>query len=104
QAEHGIGGPLVTGVQTCALPISRSCDCARADRQKIRLVKRSNKESWLRLVNNQASENHSVHLLEMTQGELLMPIAKKWSPSLFQIGRASCRERVGILVIGDIRT
>src|SRR5207247_4945121 len=29
QAEDGIRAPLVTGVQTCALPISRICRCVR---------------------------------------------------------------------------
>src|SRR5436305_13451737 len=65
QAEDGIRGADVTGVQTCALPIS-SAPASRPDCP--------------------ASENGPV-------------AAGSWRRSRREIGRASCRERVEILVV-----
>src|SRR5438105_15772015 len=69
QAEDGIRDPLVTGVQTCALPISRRRR-ARGRRQPRPLTRRG------RLRAHRTCRRHHA-----------------------EIGRASCRERVEILVV-----
>src|SRR5439155_13529555 len=70
QAEDGIRDGHVTGVQTCALPISKAAD-SQTVRQEIRL--------WTAAVLRQRPE------------EPLQPVPLG---QVHEIGRASCRERV----------
>src|SRR5256886_10304208 len=84
QAEDGIRDLTVTGVQTCALPISWP---RRSDARPLQSVAPS-PPGW--------------HCSSQSPGGLLtIPIAPPMTPfrwsslwSLRQIGRASCRERV----------
>src|SRR5207244_9617136 len=76
QAEDGIRDDLVTGVQTCALPIFERADlvcavhraCADGLRSEIRMVEH----------------------VEVLDAKLQLPALRE------KIGRASCRERVEI--------
>src|SRR5206468_8703314 len=96
QAEDGIRDLIVTGVQTCALPISRSG--INADETDLREfayqfisvdpatctfddLKRQLKEG----------EIHGIDIEEATS--LMVRVGQK------KIGRASCRERVEIAVV-----
>src|SRR5947208_105124 len=85
QAEDGIRVDLVTGVQTCALPISLSPDGIRVHEGE--------------MFGRNASTGKTLALSEV---ELLAPCAPSKIVALWnnfhalaaKIGRASCRERV----------
>src|SRR5438105_9901266 len=87
QAEDGIRDPLVTGVQTCALPIFQYI---------------AGKISDLRVFEDEQHHmNRSVHdvggsVLVVSQFTLAGDCRKGRRPSLDEIGRASCRERVEV--------
>src|SRR5688572_31551911 len=89
QAEDGIRDLTVTGVQTCALPIS----AVHADRGRCldpRLARRHHGDghaAQLRL-------GGGIELAEITTGRRAGTVARR--PT--EIGRASCRERVQISV------
>src|SRR5437588_3734404 len=85
QAEDGIRDHCVTGVQTCALPIS--CDTFRAAAiEQIKL--------W--------GERLKIEVVASSYGADAAAVAhdavnaaqKRKADYLFKIGRASCRERV----------
>src|SRR5699024_11432917 len=85
QAEDGIRDRNVTGVQTCALPISRTSPIRRNDTAcstayPLSTCRYSAATLWLSspLVHKSTPRVSAVHLL------------------LSEIGRASCRERVAI--------
>src|SRR5438105_9110987 len=85
QAEDGIRDPLVTGVQTCALPIWPGPHppprCAPRPGRRSRRQRR-------------AAPRFIVHrLLPDGRGGLPVPVAARPAPRE-EIGRASCRERV----------
>src|SRR5260370_23484883 len=83
QAEDGIRDSSVTGVQTCALPISSRADhILRTVASKVRFNRAIINPKWDSYYN--FSNLHRLHLLygEANQSE---PV---------EIGRASCRERV----------
>src|SRR5256885_7446654 len=84
QAEDGIRDYKVTGVQTCALPISVGLAAGLPERlvDDVHAVKRANGEH-VRI----ASESILVALHEGRVHRGLMVVVVK-------IGRASCRERV----------
>src|SRR5688500_19358389 len=67
QAEDGIRVYKVTGVQTCALPISRLCD---------------------------SRERRATGLAEPERAAAARPYRQRPPPTQREIGRASCRERV----------
>src|SRR3546814_1286738 len=72
---------LVTGVQTCALPISRLIGERRA------------KEMWFLCRRYAAEEVQTWGLVNaVVPGEQLIREARMWAQE--KIGRASCRERV----------
>src|SRR2546421_9669649 len=74
QAEDGIRDLIVTGVQTCALPISSRRRHTRSDRD------------WSSDVcSSDRSEEHTSEL--QSRSDLVCRL-------LLEIGRASCRERV----------
>src|SRR5438105_14040423 len=73
-AEDGIRDPLVTGVQTCALPISLRSAPSPAMRERV------------------PSEARRVRVLAANLPSPSQRFAL--GPSLSQIGRASCREKV----------
>src|SRR3989440_7044188 len=74
QAEDGIRDLIVTGVQTCALPISSRRRHTRSDRD------------WSSDVcSSDLSEEHTSEL--QSRSDLVCRL-------LLEIGRASCRERV----------
>src|SRR5207244_5002632 len=86
QAEDGIRDALVTGVQTCALPILSSDPRARR---------------VSRIVESAPSGESSVQRMPATRA--MLGRTTSWSSSSGQssswseIGRASCRDRVGRL-------
>src|SRR5205823_10436385 len=95
QAEDGIRDKLVTGVQTCALPIFE--DRSSADHGD-RLLH----AGWFQLeVEGQLLTQHERHrrVLDRREARALDPdgIRRRLQRS-DQIGRASCRERVWSLV------
>src|SRR5205807_5778199 len=86
QAEDGIRGYKVTGVQTCALPIFLVAD-DRGDQRRLAAV----------LTGNAADRaDHAVearvHLLKPQPGRSAKDDTDQ--PAGVEIGRASCRERV----------
>src|SRR3546814_5595665 len=82
---------LVTGVQTCALPILRNLDSDKTGESISRRAARSGVSS------NMPASLPSWHSSDITMllgvGAIMsLPIAQY--PDVAQIGRASCRERV----------
>src|SRR5207247_4687383 len=96
QAEDGIRGPLVTGVQTCALPIS---DQHRAVRDRLAelsgAARKAADEAIAVAPDDPASLRAKIDALRISgdrEGARAM-VAKIASS---EIGRASCRERVQV--------
>src|SRR5688500_20164456 len=86
QAEDGIRDYKVTGVQTCALPISDSALVKHAGHHHFEdLLKRG-----IRLYEHQKTMIH----------QKIMIVDGMWSHVGSKIGRASCRERGSIAVAG----
>src|SRR5207244_6194076 len=94
QAEDGIRDDLVTGVQTCALPILSCFMVAGFNRL----------ESLLTALVIPFLLSMAIMLTPARWSEIKLQIGiyKSWNPMLdnssFEIGRASCRERVYMLV------
>src|SRR5256885_8219468 len=82
QAEDGIRDYKVTGVQTCALPISFRVDRGAKQRQALRSIPAC--LSCREIV----AGNHTPFLTNLTNSRTCTSEAGS------QIGRASCRERV----------
>src|SRR5207244_10311687 len=98
QAEDGIRDDLVTGVQTCALPI---CGFWITLPRRLGAFRTSTLEPsifcWYCCVKSSASPPRSCTNAAYT----FRPSARNWP---LQIGRASCRERVQISVdAGELR-
>src|SRR5437762_12179575 len=74
QAEDGIRDTSVTGVQTCALPISRGHTVIVA-----------------------TPPGHGARIATAGVEHITLPLRRAWDPR-GEIGRASCRERVEISV------
>src|SRR5205823_7488728 len=100
-AEDGIRDKLVTGVQTCALPISRTGTYERG----VALFHRGGKRRRSGLTPNRpeslvgrstAGTRRRVVPLEHGQDARLVSHSRL-AP---EIGRASCRERVEVMVLG----
>src|SRR5207244_5170759 len=86
QAEHGIRDDLVTGVQTCALPISAPVAPALDTRAK------EQPESARPLAADGLMIPRILFEASTAEGATLRFRVRR----LFQIGRASCRERVQV--------
>src|SRR5207247_4085721 len=100
QAEDGIRDPLVTGVQTCALPISST--------SSIKLGWLMNTVLKFSTRSPATSPYSRATLVKYSSGLLLSgPSDHRLSPwegpagNLLQIGRASCRERGEGWVVGE---
>src|SRR5699024_11814626 len=89
QAEDGIRDRNVTGVQTCALPISDQVKELQQDVESTRPV--------IDKINALLSSSGftSFHLVESDEFANGYKLARE-SGEVKQIGRASCRERVGM--------
>src|SRR5207247_8346515 len=87
QAEDGIRDPLVTGVQTCALPI------CRVRRLAARGSRRSTRGG--RAPSESRDDLPEVDLVDQRVAAHLGRCALRDDAS-FEIGRASCRERVWV--------
>src|SRR5690606_41032437 len=99
QAEDGIRDFHVTGVQTCALPIlglGAACGLAWRPHRSLTYFEKALLES---------------PQLRIEYGDILGVTRERFTPSTqrewgarqifsFEIGRASCRERVWIVVVG----
>src|SRR5256885_2314319 len=83
QAEDGIRDYKVTGVQTCALPISTVAQEKFRPRPEVDPA--AEVDGWLRTGEVQASRSARVWV---------SPERARWAREARQIGRASCRERV----------
>src|SRR5207247_8359755 len=91
QAEDGIRGPLVTGVQTCALPISaRAGELSAWTRGVIDAVRGSGRA----LDTRRAMSRETARRL--AQIRALKPSILARARRHAQIGRASCRGRVWV--------
>src|SRR2546430_7682942 len=90
QAEAGIRDLTVTGVQTCALPISEP-----APRRDGRLRDERGRHVGRGDQNDALVRLEAVHLdEELVQGLLTLVVAAAEAGTPMEIGRASCRERV----------
>src|SRR5438270_13651041 len=95
QAEDGIRYLTVTGVQTCALPISGSPVTASSRRASIRVnLDRGRRETYARPMDSRWETEDSLLISSLSQ----QGPKKSFPPLREQIGRASCRERVEIQV------
>src|SRR5205809_3156905 len=86
QAEDGIRDVAVTGVQTCALPISARASLRPGIREMLRVLKPGRRlalAAW-----HVAESNPFFYAMSQVIDRYVAP-----TPSA-QIGRASCRERV----------
>src|SRR5207244_9179851 len=100
QAEDGIRDDLVTGVQTCALPISRTAGWGLA-------AAAAGIAAWARLGASAAAPGAVTHyVLDPAKSSLAFNFDQagaqnKGKFTRFQeIGRASCRERVEVWGMG----
>src|SRR5207244_10309030 len=100
-AEDGIRDDLVTGVQTCALPI-----CGRAEdrgrREQIRRRAGPAAGRGLAVLRRDAARVPRAVQHRGTVRESGMPGVAEYGPAVgvLQIGRASCRESVEVWVVG----
>src|SRR5687767_6880426 len=88
QAEDGIRDKLVTGVQTCALPISPRFPTATATSSADR------SRSASRSTPTRCSPTASRCRFSAIASLPVVTSGKRWPSRTDQIGRASCRERV----------
>src|SRR5207245_8180117 len=93
QSEDGIRDATVTGVQTCALPISaqksrRSCEHS--------VVLTPTQRHSVRRVKPMKTKTIKVDYLARVEGEGALYVKIKDNKVSDEIGRASCRERVEI--------
>src|SRR5438309_6512137 len=92
QAEDGIRDGTVTGVQTCALPILRVSGILRPEGTAVR----DDAQSAVSFFQRETSRGLQPSALRHSRAEGLRAV---------EIGRASCRERVCVLVVGvSVRT
>src|SRR5205807_4699050 len=87
QAEDGIRDYKVTGVQTCALPISAAATMTREVDRAARIVR-----SLLRLARRADTTPTRVQVNDLVHD--VAEIRQRVLRSENEIGRASCRERV----------
>src|SRR2546421_7752408 len=85
QAEDGIRDLIVTGVQTCALPISGTVLNAEAARRCL--------DAGAHFLVSPGLNLQTVELA-VREGKLIMAGALTPTEVITEIGRASCRERV----------
>src|SRR5437660_12248312 len=88
QAEDGIRDGHVTGVQTCALPIF---DCAIGRPAAYRAARVHERE--------QRDKQQADQLRSRERERVAAETNRLYEVIRFQIGRASCRERVEIAVV-----
>src|SRR5207244_6961179 len=93
QAEDGIRDDLVTGVQTCALPISRRGGASGSSRP----ANEPTFQSWPHLG---ASRTSCFQRRRPASSPPDGPLTLRAQPSM-EIGRASCRDRVWVWVVGS---
>src|SRR3546814_3649456 len=82
---------LVTGVQTCALPISMTAEQALAAQQEVKVygAQEDEAERFTVLANRNRRLNVKVEVIRALASSTVQFLA-----AIAQIGRASCRERV----------
>src|SRR2546430_10539651 len=83
QAEDGIRDLTVTGVQTCALPISSAAATPGAARTQTRNARAARLPASMTIT-------HPERVIDPSTGITKMDLARYYA----KIGRASCRERV----------
>src|SRR5436189_5699293 len=93
QAKDGIRDTSVTGVQTCALPISRWATWSRCC-------------SACRRARRRQAEQHLDHVAHLDRrAEKAGQVGRRGGALVtrrFEIGRATCRERVSASVVGGV--
>src|SRR5206468_9089008 len=94
QAEDGIRDLIVTGVQTCALPIYLALDLVDLLRQRVDLDPQPARR-FVHQVDRLVGEK-AVADVAMRQGRRSHQRVVR---DAYEIGRASCRERVEIWVV-----
>src|SRR5690606_40139351 len=97
QAEDGIRDFHVTGVQTCALPISSTL---------FHLIQRAGeKKQWKHVVTIGRRLEQLYALKKKWDGWLkILNLLRMAASALKEIGRASCRERVEMMGVGGCLT
>src|SRR5205823_6988473 len=88
QAEDGIRGKLVTGVQTCALPISYKYTVGRKDLTVLAMGAEMTAAIGLNSWASFAGSAERAHIA----GDMAM-LVPEVNPVIREIGRASCREK-----------
>src|SRR5690348_17412014 len=97
QAEDGIRDGRVTGVQTCALPISRELALGMAYEDTVRVAELKIRPSRFERVRAEVQAEDG-QIIEIA--EFFSPRVQEIADTLpAEIGRASCRERVEISVV-----
>src|SRR5690606_40878402 len=101
QAEDGIRDFHVTGVQTCALPIFRRGRAADASGRRFSRTARLRENEAMRV--HIGSDHAGLELKDHLLNWLVDNGYEAVDHGPFEIGRASCRERGGVAVVGGWR-
>src|SRR5690606_40486670 len=99
QAEDGIRDFHVTGVQTCALPISATGRLSSINPNLQNIPIRTARGREIRKAFVPRDEDHVLLSADYSQIELRLMAAFSGDESMLEIGRASCRERVEISAV-----
>src|SRR5207248_6135808 len=91
QAEDGIRDRTVTGVQTCALPISASSHRALSQGAALLRARWADAAPYRLFVQGEAPRERLLQEFRADGNGVLLGTASFWEG---EIGRASCRERV----------
>src|SRR5437667_1876320 len=100
QAEYGIRDRDVTGVQTCALPISA---IKTTTINHLQSVKNDNAQCTTRVTDKERVIFIRFDTLKFKRyvPYCILKVQERWRDCGAEIGRASCRERVLIVDVGE---
>src|SRR5690606_39817548 len=99
QAEDGIRDFHVTGVQTCALPISVGTKRIAEGKRFQPQVRRIFQPAGMRQVEGGVVAQVAYPGIPRLVARLLPPVVESLLGNIWQIGRASCRERAEMSMI-----
>src|SRR5205085_6388556 len=93
QAEDGIRDLTVTGVQTCALPISHPRTIAHTVRGFDDMARLGAQVTIFRLGSDPGLARFIDQVARRVEGRVVVPDVDGLGAAVVEIGRASCRER-----------